>query len=232
MALKIYASMNYAPADRFQDALTGLVAAGIDGFHFDIPTSQQGQPNPFPPEYIDDVARWLSRSHIVVDVRLTDPSQTDMIMQYAKTSAQRMTIPLDSFSNDRRKLVECIRQMKSFDKKRAGVTIKMNQAESLRDYGLMTVVKHFYIQGSNMETNSPLYPAISQAVQQIAGFRKRFEIPDLELVVEGNIPPQKAAELDRAGAEVIVIGSSLFRAGDYSRHLASLRYPSTAAGRR
>lgn len=231
MVLKIYVSMNYAPPDKFGDVMTDVVNAGIDGLHFDIPQVQPGQEQRFTPKYIDSVVNWLGDSQVVVDVKLLYAPQTELITQYAKTCVQRITLPKDAFKNDKRKLVECINQLKNNNNKRVGVSVKLNDAESLRDFGFINAVNHFYIQGSDLSTNEPLSPGVPGIVKKLASF-KIYSSTGLEIIVEGNVSPAKAAELSDAGASIIVVGPALFRSKDYRSYLDSLRHPSTAAVRR
>jgi len=71
---------------------------------------------------------------------------------------------------------------------------------------------------------------ISGAVEKVKSVREMIGSREIMIEVDGGITPENAGTLIRAGADVLVAGSSVFKGGDYARNIAALR-GGAAAGR-
>ncbi len=66
---------------------------------------------------------------------------------------------------------------------------------------------------------------LPSAIDKIRAVRERIEASGraIALEVDGGVVPENAAELVRAGADVLVTGSALFGSGDYAAAVAALK---------
>jgi ribulose-phosphate 3-epimerase len=66
---------------------------------------------------------------------------------------------------------------------------------------------------------------IASQLPKISALRKRIEASgrDVMLEVDGGITPETAKDAVKAGADVLVAGSAVFKSKDYARNIASLR---------
>ncbi|MBN1446795.1 MAG: ribulose-phosphate 3-epimerase [Bacteroidetes bacterium] len=67
---------------------------------------------------------------------------------------------------------------------------------------------------------------IPRALEKISELRTMADAAgrkDLRIEVDGGVTRDNAAELLRAGADILVSGSAVFRSGDYTAYIASLR---------
>jgi len=66
---------------------------------------------------------------------------------------------------------------------------------------------------------------ISSAMDKIRQLRKRIDDPGLkvEIEVDGGVKPDNAAEIIRAGADILVAGSAVFGTRDYAAAIQGIR---------
>jgi ribulose-phosphate 3-epimerase len=64
---------------------------------------------------------------------------------------------------------------------------------------------------------------IPGAVDKVRAVRELIGKRDIRIEVDGGVTPENAGTLIRAGADVLVAGSSVFKGGDYARAIAALR---------
>jgi ribulose-phosphate 3-epimerase len=64
---------------------------------------------------------------------------------------------------------------------------------------------------------------IPGAVDKVKAVRALVGDRDIRIEVDGGVSPENAATLIRAGADVLVAGSSVFRGGDYAATIGALR---------
>ncbi len=63
--------------------------------------------------------------------------------------------------------------------------------------------------------------------QKIANVRQMIAGRNIRLEVDGGITPDTAADAARAGADVLVAGSAVFKGGAYAQNIAAIRTGAT-----
>ena len=73
---------------------------------------------------------------------------------------------------------------------------------------------------------------IPGSIDKVKAARALVGKRDILIEVDGGVSPDNAAALARAGADVLVAGSSVFKGGDYASAIAALRRAADGTKRR
>jgi len=214
VSVLIYPSLLAADFSHLKDEIESVEKAGAHGIHFDVmdghfvPNLSFGAP----------VLKCIS-SHIQgeVDCHLMVENPLELIEDFVKAGAERITIHVESSSN----IQETLEKINSFGV-RAGISVKpktpISEIEKYLDLVdlvlVMTVEPGF--------GGQKLIPSCLEKLQQLKELFIKKNKEKILLQVDGGINKQTASLAIQAGADVLVAGSAIFKEKDYAQAMKEL----------
>ncbi len=220
MSHQISASILNADILHFGDVIRNLENVGADMLHFDVMDGVFVNNISFGIPVLDAVSK-ATDMFLDVHLMITDPLR--YVDAFAKAGADLITFHLESVS-DPDATIEAIHAAGC----KAGISIKPGTpAQAVAPYLdrvelvlVMTVEPGFGGQGY-----------ITEMDEKIAQIREMIDASGREiyLEVDGGVNAQTAREATSAGADVLVVGSYLFRQESLAAAMASLRFGEESA---
>ncbi len=214
MTVRVAPSLLACDLGRVAEEVASVVAAGADLLHFDVMDGVFVPNLSFGPGLCAAV-RGLTTLPLDVHLMVTNPDA--LVEPFAAAGADRLSVHVEAVTHLHRTLAR-IRDLGLSP----GVALNpltppaaLEECWPFVDFVvLMTVNPGF--------GGQRFIPEMFDKVRRVAALRAARQ-PAVELVVDGGVEPGNAAELRRCGVDVLVAGTTVFRAADRHATVAALR---------
>lgn len=204
-------SLLSADMTRLGEEVRAVMQAGADMIHFDVMDNHYVPNLTIGPFICQSLATKFPE--IVIDVHLMTNPVDDLIMQFAKAGAKRISIHPDASIHLDRSL-QLIQQQGC----KAGLVLNpATSPDCLRwclhrlDFVLVMTVNPGF-GGQSL---------IPEVIDKIAMIHEQY--PDLPICVDGGVTIENVAKLAHAGATQFVAGSAIFSSDNYQTTIAAIR---------
>lgn len=205
MAVKISPSILAADFGRLEDDVRRVEEAGADLLHVDVMDGHFVPNLSIGPMVVESIR---GKSKLIFDVHLMVEEPDFFIPAFAHAGADILTIHAET----RHRLYSTVGQIKRLNKK-VGITLNPLTPLSAAQYIIEDVDMILLMTVDPGFGGQPLIPNVIPKIQEA---RKLIEERHLkiDLAVDGGINMQTAPKVVEAGANVLVMGSALFKEKD------------------
>ena len=213
--IKVAPSILSADFSRLGEEIRAVEAAGADIIHVDV-MDGHFVPNITIGPMIVQAAREVTKLPLDVHLMITNPEL--YIADFAKAGADYITVHVEiAFHLNR--LVQSIKEHKGI---RAAVSLNPATSLSSLDY-ILEDLDMVLIMSVNPGFGGQAF--IPTALDKIRTLRKLINDRGLktEIEVDGGVKPENAAEIIKAGADILVAGSAIFGMKDYAAAIRGIR---------
>ncbi len=213
--IKIAPSILSADFSRLGEEIKAVESAGADIIHVDV-MDGHFVPNITIGPLIVEAARRSTKLPLDVHLMITNPEL--YIADFARAGADYITVHTETAFHLNR-LIQAIKEHKGV---RAAVALNPATPLAALDY-VLADLDMVLIMSVNPGFGGQAF--IPSALDKIAKLRKRIDEQGLkvEIEVDGGVKPGNAAEVIRAGADILVAGSAVFGAKDYAAAIKGIR---------
>lgn len=196
-------------------AIQDLETAKADFIHVDVMDGTFVPNLNFGVKMVSDLRKFTSS---VLDVHLMIVNPEKYIEAFAKAGADYLTIHYEATSENLKDLLKKIRSLGV----KSGISIKpdtpVSVLKELLPYCDMVLIMSVYPGFGGQKF-------IQNSLERISELKKYIDESgfDIELEVDGGITIENAPEVKRAGANVLVAGSTVFNAPDMKEAIEALR---------
>jgi len=213
--IKVAPSILSADFSRLGEEIKAVEAAGADIIHVDV-MDGHFVPNITIGPLIVEAARKATKLPLDVHLMITNPEL--YIGDFAKAGADYITVHAETAFHLHR-LIQTIREHKGV---KAAVALNPATPLTALDH-ILADLDMVLIMSVNPGFGGQAF--IPSALQKIAALRKRIDEQGLktEIEVDGGVKPANAAEIAKAGADILVAGSAVFGTKDYATAIRGIR---------
>jgi ribulose-phosphate 3-epimerase len=213
--IKIAPSILSADFSRLGDEIRAVEAAGADIIHVDV-MDGHFVPNITIGPMIVQAARKVTKLPLDVHLMITNPEL--YIVNFAVAGADYITVHVETTFHLNR-LVQSIKEHKGI---KAAVSLNPATSLSSLDY-ILDDLDMVLIMSVNPGFGGQAF--IPSALGKIRTLRKLIDKRGLKtkIEVDGGVKPDNAAKIIKAGADILVAGSSIFGMKDYAAAIRGIR---------
>lgn len=208
---------------RLGEQIREAEAAGVDWIHLDVMDGRFVPNLTFGPLVVEAIRRVTA---LPLDVHLMIVEPERYIADFARAGADWITVHHEATPHAHR----AVQQIKELGKK-AGLAINPGTPlEALLP--LLPELDLALLMSVNPGFGGQKYiPASTERIRRLSGLRQQLN-PACLIQVDGGIKPANVAEVYRAGADVVVVGSALFNNRPVAENMEKLLGEVYAAGSR
>ncbi|GIW29708.1 MAG: ribulose-phosphate 3-epimerase [Meiothermus sp.] len=208
---------------RLGEQIREAEAAGVDWIHLDVMDGRFVPNLTFGPLVVEAIRKVTA---LPLDVHLMIVEPERYIADFARAGADWITVHHEATPHAHR----AVQQIKELGKK-AGLAINPGTPlEALLP--LLPELDLALLMSVNPGFGGQKYiPASTERIRRLSGLRQHLN-PACLIQVDGGIKPENVAEVFRAGADVVVVGSALFNNRPVAENMEKLMGEVYAAGSR
>ncbi|MFN3391731.1 MAG: ribulose-phosphate 3-epimerase [Meiothermus ruber] len=208
---------------RLGEQIREAEAAGVDWIHLDVMDGRFVPNLTFGPLVVEAIRKVTA---LPLDVHLMIVEPERYIADFARAGADWITVHHEATPHAHR----AVQQIKELGKK-AGLAINPGTPlEALLH--LLPELDLALLMSVNPGFGGQKYiPASTERIRRLSGLRQHLN-PACLIQVDGGIKPENVAEVFRAGADVVVVGSALFNNRPVAENMEKLMGEVYAAGSR